>query len=410
MKKLTLWVIFICFLSSCNSHRFTVPENPAERSIYQSRQPGSKESNPNETEKATEPIKFKDRADAIDKFLTNRELASIEGVWVTEDSEYEVAIIKNVIIKNKREYQSGRDFVGVITHSQGFTWVPGQIKLFLNETATPKIYSGNWFGADHRARGALFLFSSNNIIEFSLGRRKHLLVRTYPKELPSQPTGNKQTSSGTGFFVTPDLVATNFHVVQEANQISLSVEGVQIQADVFLKDAQNDLALLRLNPSEQSPVKESPKGVKCLSLGDSENARTGDAVLTVGFPLSGLLASTPSVGQGVISNTFGMANDPRMFQISIPIQPGNSGSPLLDEYGRVIGVVTSTLNSQEMFKTTGSIPQNVNFAIKSSYLKSIFSMVPSGDCSNSLAPQQQLTAREILDHYSKNVVPISVSR
>jgi len=362
-----------------------------------------------ETEKALDGIKVKDRADAIDKFLTNRELAPIEGVWISDGSEYEIAIIKNEIIKNTIEYQSGRDFVGVVTHSQQFTWFPGQIKLFLKETATPQIFSGSWFDWRHQARGGLFFFPSNNIIEFTIDGHKHFLVRNYPKELPSQLTESK-TSSGTGFFVTQDLVATNFHVVKEANQISLSVEGVQIQADILLKDSQNDLALLRLNSSDQLPVKGSTKAVKCFSLGASENVRTGDAVFTLGFPLSGLLASTPSVGQGIISNSSGMANDPRMFQISIPIQPGNSGSPLLDAYGRVIGVVTLTLNSLETFKATGSLPQNVNFAIKSSYLKSILSMVPSGDCSNSLEPQQRLTAREIQDHFSKSVVPISVSR
>jgi S1-C subfamily serine protease len=206
------------------------------------------------------------------------------------------------------------------------------------------------------------------------------------------------------------LIATNYHVVREAKNISLSVGGVAVEGELLLKDSQNDLALLRVNARNLPNTVMALKGVKCLAMGDSNMARTGDAVFTLGFPLSGLLAATPSVGQGVISNSAGMDNDPRMFQISIPIQSGNSGSPLLDSSGRVIGVVTSTLSSKAMLKATGTLPQNVNFAIKSSYLKSLVSMAPSGDCPVSSQLKQSLTAREIQDNYVRSVVAISVSR
>lgn len=219
-----------------------------------------------------------------------------------------------------------------------------------------------------------------------------------------------EDSSGTGFFVTQDVVATNYHVVREAKQISLSIGGTAVGADLLLKDAQNDLALLRVNSANLPTTVRELKGVKCLAMGNSDAARSGDAVFTIGFPLSGILAATPSVAQGLISNSSGIDNDPRMFQISIPIQAGNSGSPLLDSYGRVIGVVTSTLSSRAMLKATGSLPQNVNFATKSSYLRSILSMAPSSDCAESALFKQPLTARDMHDHYASSVVPIRVSR
>jgi S1-C subfamily serine protease len=150
--------------------------------------------------------------------------------------------------------------------------------------------------------------------------------------------------------------------------------------------------------------------VKCLAIGNSDGARSGDAVFTIGFPLSGILAATPSVAQGLISNSSGIDNDPRMFQVSIPIQAGNSGSPLLDSNGRVIGVVTSTLSGKAMLKTTGSLPQNVNFATKSSYLRSILSMAPSSDCAEPTVFKQTLTARNMQDHYASSIVLIRVSR
>src|SRR6185295_986528 len=92
-------------------------------------------------------------------------------------------------------------------------------------------------------------------------------------------------------------------------------------------------------------------------------ARLGESVVAVGFPLSGLLSSDPIVTTGSISALSGLNNDRRAIQISAPIQPGNSGGPLLGENGSVVGIVMAKLNALKMVQATGDIPQNVNFAI-----------------------------------------------
>lgn len=355
-------------------------------------------------------IAIKDRSDVISKYLANKELAPIEGVWVMDSNHYEVAIIRN-----NTEHYKEYDYVGVVTDTRVDAWARGQIKMLLKETASPQAYSGAYFDAGHNELGTMFFLSSQNLIEFIFpdqygNQHRTMLVRNFPKESQTQRIAEAENSSGTGFFVTQDVVATNYHVVREAKQISLSVGGTAVQADLLLKDGQNDLALLRINSANLPPTVVALKGVKCLAIGNSDGARSGDAVFTIGFPLSGLLAATPSVAQGLISNSSGIDNDPRMFQISIPIQAGNSGSPLLDSNGRVIGVITSTLNSKAMLKATGTLPQNVNFATKSSYLRSILSMAPSSDCAESALFKQHLTARDIQDHYANSVVPIRVSR
>lgn len=361
-------------------------------------------------EKPSPVIAIKDRSDAIGKFLTEKELAPIEGVWIWDSNHYEVAIIRN-----NTEYYKEYDYVGVVTDTRVDAWARGQIKMLLKETASPQAFSGVYFGAEHNELGTMFFLSSQNLIEFNIpdpygNRHRTILVRNYPKESQTQRIAETQNSSGTGFFVTQDVVATNYHVIREAKLISLSVGGTAVHGDLLLKDAQNDLALIRINPANLLSTMSTLKGVKCLAIGNSDGARSGDAVFTVGFPLSGLLAATPSVAQGLISNSSGLDNDPRMFQISIPIQAGNSGSPLLDSNGRVIGVVTSTLNSKAMLKATGTLPQNVNFATKSSYLRSILSMAPSSECAEAAMFKQPLTARDIQDHFASSVVPISVSR
>ncbi len=261
----------------------------------------------------------------------------------------------------------------------------------------------------------MFFLPSKNIIEFTLPdaygiQHRTMLVRTFPKDSQSRQVADTEDGSGTGFFVTQDVVATNYHVVKDAKQISLLVGGITVQGELLLKDSQNDLALLRITSPNLQMMTGALKGMRCLAIGNSDGARTGDAVLAIGFPLAGILAATPSVAQGLISNSSGIDNDPRMFQISVPIQSGNSGSPLLDSNGRVIGVVTSTLNSNALLKATGNLSQNVNFATKSSYLRSILSMAPSSECAEPTLLKQPLTARDIQDQYARSVVPIRVSR
>ena len=93
-------------------------------------------------------------------------------------------------------------------------------------------------------------------------------------------------------------------------------------------------------------------------------------MVAVGFPLPGLLASEANVTTGTVSALAGIGNDTRFLQMTVPVQPGNSGGPLLDLEGRVVGVVVGKLDALEVASVTGDIPQNVNFAIKASVVRS----------------------------------------
>jgi Trypsin-like peptidase domain len=263
-------------------------------------------------------IGIKDRSDVISKYLAHKELAPIEGVWVWENNNYEVAIIRNTT-----EFYKEYEYVGVVTDSRVVPRARGQIQLLLRETASPHAYSGLFLEGELDAYGTvfflkygtMFFLSSQNLIEFTLpdsygNQHRTMLVRNFPKESQTQRIAEAENSSGTGFFVTQDVVATNYHVVREAKQISLSIGGTVVGADLLLKDVQNDLALLRINSANVPTTMGALKGVKCLAIGNSDGARSGDAVFTIGFPLSGLLAATPSVAQGLISNSSGIDNDP----------------------------------------------------------------------------------------------------
>jgi hypothetical protein len=178
--------------------------------------------------------------------------------------------------------------------------------------------------------------------------------------------------TGTGFlFSSSDYVITSYHVIHGAKSIRVRLlNGEKIDATVALKDTNNDIAILKLShpPTSRQNI---------ITLGDSSLVKTGDRVFTYGFPLVDLLGDAePRYSEGFINSLSGISNDPRLFHVSIPIQPGNSGGPVFNEQGELIGIATSSIDSDQTKKVFGSVPQNVNFVIKSSYIKSMLTNLP----------------------------------
>ncbi len=175
------------------------------------------------------------------------------------------------------------------------------------------------------------------------------------------PPERRLDSTGSGLAISQDgQIVTNHHVVADCAEIRVRPAGQQAVVGVVVADdSGNDLALLR------SPARLPPAVLR-----NDSGIRSGDTVVAVGFPLPGLLATEASVTTGTVSALAGIGNDTRFLQMAAPVQPGNSGGPLLDLEGRVVGVVVSKLDALEVASVTGDIPQNVNFAIKASVVRS----------------------------------------
>lgn len=176
-----------------------------------------------------------------------------------------------------------------------------------------------------------------------------------PLRGPAAPDG-RVAATGSGFIVGEGRILTNNHVVEGCTRMAArNAAGQRVTASLVGTDTRRDLAVLSV-PSGFGPA---------LIFRDSPAVRIGEAVVTYGFPLTGVLSSGPSLTTGSISALAGLRDNPLHFQISAPVQPGNSGGPLLDGQGHVVGVVVAKLNAMQIAKMTGGdIPQNVNFAIK----------------------------------------------
>ena len=205
---------------------------------------------------------------------------------------------------------------------------------------------------------------------YQLGKASHPSQANPTITHPSQGT-IPNLVKGTGFlFSSSNFVITNFHLVRGAKLITVKLlHGQDIRAEIVAKDKNNDIAFLKLDSAPDMNIGK-------IALGDSAEVRPGDKVFTVGYPLSNILGDRPKYSEGVINAISGVGNDPRSFQISIPIQPGNSGGPLFNDDGDVIGVVTSSLDAETTSQVSGNIPQNVNFAIKSVFIKNLLPTLP----------------------------------
>lgn len=174
--------------------------------------------------------------------------------------------------------------------------------------------------------------------------------------------------SGTAFLVAPNIFMTNTHVVEGAKHIRLtSIQG-KADAEVIISDETNDLALVRA----QCPSHIQPLPFRKTSIGLAE------PITTLGYPLASIMGSGIQVTQGVISGLFGTQNDIRFLQFTAPIQPGSSGSPLLDNTGAVIGVVTGSVTNT----------QNMNFAVRNVLAIALIEAVQ--------APYQWQTTEQVL--------------
>jgi S1-C subfamily serine protease len=225
-----------------------------------------------------------------------------------------------------------------------------------------------------------------------------------PSSIPQPPKSKDGAiATGTGFlFGSQDYIITNYHVVKGTSEVKVKfTNGESINAEVVARDTQNDVAILKLTKSPSFQSRE-------MKFGDSSMVRMGDEVFTIGYPHIGIMGLNPKYTKGVISAVTGIKDNPTVFQTTVPIQPGNSGGPLFNDKGEVVGLTTASL-SLLAIESMGAIPQSVNYAVKSSFVKNTISTIPEALLSNRgivVVPTDSNSRSDFIEAISKNVVLI----
>lgn len=324
--------------------------------------------------------------ESIKNYLISNKLDLIEGIYKSYQSD-KLSYYKFGIIKKENGFKA------IIIESDNNIWKPGEVKAVFDQTSIKGFYSIKWYMGNKIAFETFGNMENEALlsIEFkdlSTGeKRQDKFIKMFPSA-SNELTIKKEYSkaSGSGFFITSGgIIATNAHVVNDASKIEVTVSNEvgnsTYKAKILLIDAKNDVALLKIEDEKFKGMSEIPFGI-------TENSDVGTKVFTIGYPLNDVMGSNFKVTDGIISSKSGIEDDVRYYQISVPLQPGNSGGPLFNKEGNIIGITSARLNGQAI----GINIENVNYAIKSSYLLNLYNMLPDA---NKLSNSSQITTKEL---------------
>ena len=229
--------------------------------------------------------------------------------------------------------------------------------FFLDENAT--LFSYNIYSCDEdmkkRKNYSPGVKQNNNIT----------WIKKYPSE-ENISTSNEWSGNGTGFFIDKNgYIATNYHVIDSASEIEVDIikdnQKQSFKAKVISSDKQNDLAIIKIEDDKFKPYLKLPYSIK------TTITDVGSNVFTLGYPMAlTVMGDEVKFTDGKISSKTGFQGDITTYQISVPVQPGNSGGPLFDYDGNIIGVVNAKIMAAD----------NVSYAIKLTYLKNLIDVIP----------------------------------
>jgi len=281
-------------------------------------------------------------------FFNSGNYHHLEGVY--EGDNYKVAVKKATDGKFYLVYLSGK--------GNPKAWSVGDIKAILEPTATPTVFKGKWYGRWKQIMDYTFIFKDGLMTAYDEDKEPEQYIKLYPALLSEQ--NSEPTSwSGSGFALKNGYVVTNYHVIDGAT--SISIKGVRgdfnksYSATVVGSDKSNDLVLLKISDQGFSGFGTIPYSIS------SSSAEVGEDIFVLGYPLTSTMGDEIKLTTGIISSKTGFQGDVSLYQFSAPIQPGNSGGPLFDKKGNIIGVVSA--------KHAGA--ENVGYAIKSMYLHNL---------------------------------------
>lgn len=285
----------------------------------------------------------------------------IEGIYEGASEENPDAQLKVGLIKENEEY--------LIVYLEGSTnyedWFEGELKAKMKKTANSSIFKLEWYKGNKSVSNEPYAaFETGLIHVIWSGVERGLFFKLFPSQDDQIALSSNKKSSGTGFALsTEGLIVTNHHVVEGATKIK--VRGVRgdfsraYNAVNTIEDKKNDLAIIKIDDPDFTQLAPIPYTI------DGGISDVGSTVYALGYPLRATMGDEVKLTNGIISSKTGFQGDITSYQISVPLQPGNSGGPLFDSKGNVIGIVNA--------KHSGA--ENASYAVKSSYLMNLIQVM-----------------------------------
>lgn len=304
----------------------------------------------------------------LKNYFDNNQIDILEGIYKSYQNDafgyYKLGIKKR-----------SNEFIAIVIESESKIWKPGEVKAIFEKSSMQGFYSVRWYMSNKKLYETFAEITNGGILsvefkESSGAKSISKLVKMYPSAEQNKKEPRTPDASGSGFLISLNgMIATNAHVIADSKEIEVSFSNEKgtksYKAKKILVDSKNDVAIIQISD-------EKFKDLETLPFGISENAEIGEKVFTIGYPLNDIMGSNFKVTDGIISAKSGISDDVRFYQISVPLQPGNSGGPLFNKDGNIIGITSARLNSNAV----GTLVQNVNYAIKSNYLSNLVSMLP----------------------------------
>ena len=299
-------------------------------------------------------------------------------------STWNERILKEYIIKNGADpiegiYKGDKYTLGVKRTDEGIyyiiylggadnleDWHEGDVKAILNNTASAALFTADWFGKWKQIIENKILFSDMGFVAQDKEGYKDTYIKIFPTaEMIAEAVRKEMTSSGTGFLITKNgYIITNNHVIENARSIKITgLNGdyhTSYKATVEITDPHNDLAILKIKDDKFKSLVNIPYSFNFTT------ANVGENCFVLGYPLISSMGTDIKLTTGVISAKTGYGGNTAEYQISAPVQPGNSGGPLFDKNGNIIGVV----------KAKHTEAENAGYAVKSSYIRNLVELLP----------------------------------
>ena len=296
--------------------------------------------------------------DSLVTYFAKNNISNIEGIYkIFGENWYRFAVIK----QNDK-------YAAFILEAENPHFKHGDIKAYF-EPIRSNLFGTTYIMGDKSTKEILSMYE-DGMLSFAIGEGlTTIALKVYPADIistiPADSINDDNVrATGSGFFISDKIVATNYHVVEDANKLRIVVKNdvdiKEYNARVLITDKINDLALISIVDKEFTGVNNIPYSLF------PETKEVGTSVFTMGYPLSYILGDEIKITDGIISAKTGFQGEISQYQISAPIQPGSSGGALFDRNGVLVGI------------TSGGVPsaQNVNYAIKSIYLKNLIDSAP----------------------------------